>query len=281
MNIECSICGENFSNVKLKANHIRWKHKNNDLYKEKISNIIYKKYDESLGKLKRFDVNCEFCKKLVIVEEREKTFPNKKKYFCNKVCSSKYASSFVNKTTHSVAMKKSNSIGKLSNRKILNPRVYNFICEICNKPFQRITKKIISTVKTCSIDCYKQLVKINSRLNPNCGGETGYRHYKYKNIWMDSSWEVDIAKWMDENNIKWERDRKKHMFWWTDDTGEERRYYPDFYLPELNLYLDPKNKYKMEKDQIKIERVIEKNKITLIWGLLDNVKNEVDNLRKL
>ena len=103
-------------------------------------------------------------------------------------------------------------------------------------------------------------MSVNSTKNPNCGGETNYKKYKYNDIWMDSSWEVNIAKWLDVNNIKWIRDRKIN-FIWTDINGIKRRYYPDFYLPEHNLYLDPKNKYKLEKDRDKISRVIYENKI--------------------
>jgi len=46
---------------------------------------------------------------------------------------------------------------------------------------------------------------------------------------MDSSWEVNIAKWLDINNIKWIRDRKIN-FIWTNINGIKRRYYSDFYL---------------------------------------------------
>jgi hypothetical protein len=134
-------------------------------------------------------------------------------------------------------------------------------------------------IKTCSKECYSQYLSKITKANPNCGGETGYRHYKYKDVWMDSTWEVKIAKWMDDVGIKWERSRKRHMFWWTDDNSDKRRYYPDFYLPDFNVYLDPKNKYKIKQDQIKMERVIQENGIVLYWGLLENIKKELDILR--
>lgn len=98
---------------------------------------------------------------------------------------------------------------------------------------------------------------------------------------MDSTWEVNLAKWMDDEKIKWDRSRHRHIFWWTDDDGNKRRYYPDFYLPEYNVYLDPKNKYKMENDRVKMERVIKENEIKLFWGLLENVKKELDTLRQV
>jgi hypothetical protein len=35
-------------------------------------------------------------------------------------------------------------------------------------------------------------------------------------------------------------------FIWKDNTGNEHRYYPDFYLPEYDVYLDSKNDYLIE-----------------------------------
>lgn len=79
---------------------------------------------------------------------------------------------------------------------------------------------------------------------------------------MDSSWEVKIAQWLDENTIEWSR-TKKLVFLWTDANGEKRRYYPDFYLPKYNLYLDSKNPFLQQKDKFKIEQVIRENNINL------------------
>jgi len=121
----------------------------------------------------------------------------------------------------------------------------------------------------------------NSRANPNCGGDTNYKKYKYGGVWMDSKWEVELASWMDNRDIKWERSRKLHQFMWTDKDGNKRRYYPDFYLPYYNVYLDPKNKYLIEVDKYKINSVIKENRIRLFWGLLENVKKELDILMQV
>ena len=68
---------------------------------------------------------------------------------------------------------------------------------------------------------------------------------------------------------------------WTDKDGNKRRYYPDFYLPDYNVYLDPKNRYLIKVDEYKINRVIKENGIKLCWGLLEDVKKEVDTLQKV
>ena len=51
--------------------------------------------------------------------------------------------------------------------------------------------------------------------------------------------------------VEWERPIPLN---WMDSEGVKHRYYPDFYLPEYNIYLDPKNSYLMKKDEEKIWR---------------------------
>lgn len=92
----------------------------------------------------------------------------------------------------------------------------------------------------------------------------GYRPHpnkgeKYKDVWFDSKWEVRVAKSLDENNISWIRPRKG--FIWADDG---KKYYPDFYLTEYDVYLDPKNDYLIKKDKLKIEESEKRNNIRVI-----------------
>lgn len=149
------------------------------------------------------------------------------------------------------------------------------ICIICDKPF--LVPLRCCKPKTCSKVCRNILSSRQSSANPNCGGETNYRRYRYKGILMDSQWEVDIATWLDERQIEWQRDRKM-TFRWIDETGKSRRYHPDFYLPAFDIYLDPKNKYLIEKDRFKIESVMKTHGIKIIWGLRDDVINHLQTL---
>lgn len=95
-------------------------------------------------------------------------------------------------------------------------------------------------------------------------GLGGYRPHpnkglRYKNIWFDSKWEVQVAESLDESSVEWTR--PSIGFVWT-DTG--RKYYPDFYLPEYNVYLDPKNDYLIVKDSKKISEAQFRNKIKVL-----------------
>lgn len=55
----------------------------------------------------------------------------------------------------------------------------------------------------------------------------------YKGIWMRSTWEVNIAKWLDKHNIKWQYESKRFEL-------KSKTYCPDFYLPGRNIYWEVK-----------------------------------------
>ena len=92
----------------------------------------------------------------------------------------------------------------------------------------------------------------------------GYRPHpnkgqRYNDMWFDSKWEVKVAQSLDEHGIKWTRPIKG--FVWT-DSG--RKYYPDFYLIDFDVFLDPKNSYLQTKDLEKITQAQQRNDIKVI-----------------
>lgn len=79
------------------------------------------------------------------------------------------------------------------------------------------------------------------------------RYYTKKNgeiILLDSSWEEKLAHRLDALNIEWCR---PDPILWIDKSGTTRNYFPDFYLPKYDLYLDPKNPAVMFQQSEKIE----------------------------
>lgn len=93
--------------------------------------------------------------------------------------------------------------------------------------------------KTCSDIC-RNTVRSKNGIRTN--------RVLYKNVWLDSSWELQIAILLDSLNITWIRPEPLQY----EDQGKTRKYYPDFYLPKFNLYIDPKNPYRMLRDQTKL-----------------------------
>lgn len=199
---------------------------------------------------------CEWCGKDFITSDAKKA--NK---CCSKKCAISQTAKFNTKLPQDRAPKR---------KYIPRPKVST--CIVCNKEFASV-----NTRQTCSKKCCSELMSAKARANPNCGGETNYKKFQYNGVWMDSSWEVQIAEWLDREDIQWVR-TKQIYFEWIDKTGKTRLYFPDFYLPDLDLYLDPKNKFLEKQDKFKIEQVIDTYGISLVYGDIDKIKNHVKML---
>lgn len=82
----------------------------------------------------------------------------------------------------------------------------------------------------------------------------------YKDVWLDSSYESAVARSLDENEIKWVRPKSLKYH----DGIQFRRYMPDFYLPDYDVYLDPKNDWLIKKDEHKISLTAEQNNVRIL-----------------
>lgn len=278
--LECVNCKIHFLKCKSEYNRQIRRGSVNFFCTGKCSSI----YASSFKKANVINFNCLNCGKLIQTTTKKRAAKT-----CSIQCAGKYSSDNLSpeqKIRRSEATKKSWENGiydsllrleksirerPIKKDSIRKEREYKkSLCVVCSKEFP--SKSYVK--KTCSENCYRKLISINSTSNPNCGGETNYKKYQYKDVTMDSSWEVEIAKFFDYFNIKWERSRKM-CFLWTDDSGKKRRYYPDFYLTEYNLYIDPKNKFLMFKDEIKLLRAAEENCIKILAGSLSSIKNQL------
>jgi len=115
----------------------------------------------------------------------------------------------------------------------------------------------------------KELLKIQAIENTNFGGSTVrsngewyYNENENEEVWLDSSWEVKFAEYLDEENIEWIR---PSYFEWIDKDETKRKYYPDFYLIEEDVYVDVKNDYlnSLEKTERKINSAQKLNNIDI------------------
>lgn len=93
------------------------------------------------------------------------------------------------------------------------------------------------------------------------GGRNYRKTFHYNGVVLESSYELQIAQELDCNGVKWERPKR---FYWTDASGRKRHYTPDFYLPEYDVYLDPKNDYLIKIDVDKIHRTSVQNNIRVL-----------------
>jgi hypothetical protein len=88
---------------------------------------------------------------------------------------------------------------------------------------------------------------------------------------LESTWEVKIAEFLDKNDIKWIR--PSYTKWFDPIKDKMRLYYPDFYLPDIDLYLDPKNPTAI-RDSIDKMNIVTKL-IPLVYGSLEEVTSKV------
>lgn len=91
----------------------------------------------------------------------------------------------------------------------------------------------------------------------------------YNGVLLDSSWEVELAKRLDYLGIRWTR---PDPIRWTDGAGIEHNYFPDFYLPDYDLYLDPKNPQAVKSQQEKLKYLLTQHKNVVILQTLDECK---------
>lgn len=91
-------------------------------------------------------------------------------------------------------------------------------------------------VGKCHSEVTKELLRQRALASPH--RRLKKKMIEYKGILLDSSWELELAKRLDSINIKWIR---PDPIIWVDEGGNSHHYFPDFYLPQFNLYLDPKN----------------------------------------
>lgn len=76
---------------------------------------------------------------------------------------------------------------------------------------------------------------------------------EYRGIKFDSSWEVELAIRLDALGLAWTR---PDPIPWVDDDGISHHYFPDFFLPNFNVYLDPKNPQAFKAQEKKIACLI-------------------------
>lgn len=76
-----------------------------------------------------------------------------------------------------------------------------------------------------------------------------------KETTLQSSYELKCSEILDKLKIKWNRPKAMKY--------SGRNYFADFYLPDYDIFLDPKNSYKAKLDANKIAAVIAENNVRL------------------
>lgn len=151
-------------------------------------------------------------------------YNKRKNKFCNNSCAAKYNNAFKDYS------KIKSGPAKGSRPKNYLPYTKIKQCSICGKFHPK-------KGKTCSSICLS--VHISNSVRGKTGGNRDLNmpgiDCNGKSFYYDSSWEVILAQSLSQNNIIWERPNKFIL-------SDGRSYTPDFYLPEYDIYIDPKAK---------------------------------------
>lgn len=97
----------------------------------------------------------------------------------------------------------------------------------------------------------------------NVCGRTKKINYNGKKL--TGTWELEVAKFLDRKGIVWTNIIKPFQYVWE---NKIRSYFPDFYLPEYNLYIEVKGN-KTDRDEAK-------------WSVVENLMIiEKDGIKQL
>ena len=136
-------------------------------------------------------------------------------------------------------------------------------CAICSDTFECCPS---TNKQTCGKkECFSKLLSVH--LQGKTGGRRPKRSFVYNDIKLDSSWEVVLAKRLDALGIRWESSGKRH-FPYQDIYGKMRRYFPDFYLLDYDIYIECKGAWTQEVVH-KMRDVQNRNSFHLI--ILDSI----------
>jgi hypothetical protein len=197
--------------------------------------------------------------------------------FCTKSCAATYNNKFRPAGSESRITQGEKLVGRspTKSKKGLQTRKWSkiswYTCKNCQKIFY--TRSWSSPRITCGKYECKTNMSVGTRSYTNGRRKlfNVYNKWDDKIVLLESSWELSLAEWLDSNNIPWSR--PSYIKWKDENIGKTRLYYPDFYLKEINLYLDPKNPTAMKKDQYKMSQV--EKLIPIIYGNLEKSKQRL------
>lgn len=160
-------------------------------------------------------------------------------------------------------------------------------CPQCSSIFLTSSHKGNKNSILCSEECLhkrrQELGSISAKKN-NFGGVRQSKRILYNGVLLGSTYEVTLAKSLDEYGVKWSLPQKIS---YTDLSGKKHTYTADFYLPDYDVYLDPKNDFLINNinpalgysDHDKIKWVTEQNGVRII--ILSKEQLSWDSVSKL
>lgn len=245
-----------------------------------VSKFAIKRHEQSCdGNSNKFKGGKTYS---IFVSEEWKTSENKYKCpFCSKEYSKKGIGTHIWRNHGEGKDFNPNRDNEKESRKIWNKGLTSETDERVKRLSKKISKSLKGKGHPHTDETKKKLSEEAKRRG--LGGVRQSKRILYKGVILGSSYELELAKSLDENDIKWTTCGR---FKYKDINGKNRTYTPDLYLLDYDIYLDPKNDFLINninprlgfKDSEKIKWVMEQNEINVIildknelsWGALKN-----------
>lgn len=133
-------------------------------------------------------------------------------------------------------------------------------------------KKMIETRKKNGTHYHteetKQILKEKALASPH--RRLRKKMIEYNGVWLESSWELALAVRLDKLKVKWLR---PDPIKWIDYDGFYHNYFPDFYLPDYDIYLDPKNPHARKVQKKKLKQLLTQYDNIVIIDTLEECQN--------
>lgn len=268
----CVVCKKVFSHKGIHSHYITAHTEEGNDRVRKNAKIKHKPPHQTLAyneKLELYNINPSRCMNC----DGKLTYKQRKNKFCSHTCSAM--------TTSKHKILKPKHLRKKPPEKSI---VHQMHCKCCNNLFWWSRSKSYKgkSSKYCSKICSKKSKSewaSNHFKKLKSGGVRPSKRILYKNVYLDSTYELKLAKILDEMSIIWE---KPSCINYTKPGNKSSTYTADFYLPEYNLYLDPKNDFLINninpgnklKDIDKIAFVVEQHSISVAVIDIKNISHE-------
>lgn len=271
----CIICHKVFSIYGIHTHYVfahegsaTYRPKDKELHVARFKQMSKNRDLELYGKYTDYVVECWSCHTTFTVNEREKLHPQRQKYYCSRPCASR------RQHTEETKFKIKNTLTK----RALESRDNSLLvreCHICGKAYN--VKKPSDKKKTCSPECVVKLTKMMGRKKisdtSKMGGLRDGGGYS-KMITYTNSFgytmklnkeEITLAKALDKTGMHWNRNNKG--FYYEDLESVPRKYYPDFHVTEIDVYVEYKG-WVTEAMTHKMEDAVRRNdfKLLIIYG---------------
>ena len=106
--------------------------------------------------------------------------------------------------------------------------------------------------------------KLSGKNNPMYGKSSPHaKGGRYKEIYFRSTWEITFAKWLDAQGYHWKYEPERFFF-----QDKPFSYCPDFWVEELQSYVEIKGTFKRNKDDLeKVNLFLKKAPLIVITNI--------------